>query len=47
MRPPPSGQPRGQPEQIGGIASRISGTVMVRGDSWIFGSTSGSTWLSP
>jgi hypothetical protein len=29
------------------MASRISGTVIDFGDSWMFGSTCGSTWLSP
>ena len=33
--------------KIDGIASRTSGPVIDGGDSWIFGSISGSTWLGP
>ena len=46
----PSGGP-GQlstmPRNTDGIASSHSGVVIVRGDSWIFGSTVGSTRLLP
>ena len=31
----PNGRPRAMPSPIDGIASRISGTVMTQGDSWI------------
>ena len=43
----PNGRPRNRPSRIVGIASRISGTVIQRPDSWISGSTAGSTRLSP
>jgi hypothetical protein len=43
----PNGRPSARPSSIDGIASRISGSVIVHVDSWIFGSTAGSTWLSP
>ena len=40
-------QVRIAPRNIDGIASRISGTVICHGDSWILGSTCGSTCDSP
>jgi hypothetical protein len=36
-----------RPRKTAGIASRISGRVIVVGDSWMWCSFSGSTWLSP
>ena len=47
MRPAPKGSPRAMPRKIEGMASRMSGMVIQRDDSWIFGSTAGSTWLGP
>ena len=35
------------PSKTVGMASSTSGAVIERGDSWILGSTAGSTWLSP
>ena len=35
------------PRKMVGMASRMSGMVIQRGDSWTFGSTAGSTWLGP
>ena len=43
----PKGSPSTMPMSAEGMASRMSGMVMERGDSWIFGSTAGSTWLLP
>ena len=50
----PKSGPSGGPGQLRtiqsttfGMASSTSGTVIVRGDSWIFGSTVGSTRLLP
>ena len=39
--------PMSRPRKTVGMASRMSGTVMDGGDSWTWGSTAGSTWLSP
>ena len=47
MRLSPSGRPRMMPRKIVGMASRMSGTVIAGGDSWIVGSTAGSTLLLP
>ena len=35
------------PRMTDGIARSQSGVVITRGDSWTFGSTALSTWLSP
>ncbi len=43
----PNGRPSHRPSSIAGMASRISGSVIVQVDSWIVGSTAGSTWLWP
>ncbi len=43
----PNGRPSASPSSADGIASRTRGSVIVHVDSWIFGSTAGSTWLSP
>ncbi len=46
-RPSSGGQPITSPRRTVGMASRMSGTVIDRGDSWMCGSTLGSTRLSP
>ena len=46
-RPVSGGKPIARPSSAAGMASRISGPVIDRGDSWIWCSTSGSTWLGP
>ena len=43
----PSGRPRAMPSSTDGMASRMSGTVMTRGDSWILSTMAAGPRNSP